>query len=73
MTDTLRSILYSLVMTTQIISPGMYVFHEVSFFNAIKSPGMMIGASELPLLKHMKLKSPAMGKETGTSLPHGIG
>lgn len=34
-TDTLRSILYSLVITTQIVSPDIYVFQEVSFSNAI--------------------------------------
>ncbi len=53
----------------QMISPGIYVFHEVSFFNAMKSPGMMIGASELPLLKHIKSKSPAIGKDIGITQP----
>ena len=31
-------------------SPGMYVFHVASFFSAMTSPGMMIGASDLSLL-----------------------
>lgn len=46
-------------------SPGMYVFHVASFFSAMTSPGMMIGASDLSLLIHMKSKSPAIGKDIG--------
>ena len=73
MTDTLRSTLYSLVTTTQMKSPGMYVFHVASFFSAMTSPGMMIGASDLSLLIHIKSKSPAIGKDIGITQPVVIG
>ena len=52
-------------------SPGMYFSHVAYFFKAMMSAGMMIGVSDLSVLMHMKSKSPAIGKETGTSLPAG--
>jgi hypothetical protein len=54
-------------------SPGMYVFHVASFFSAMTSPGMMIGASDLSLLIHMKSKSPAIGKDIGITQPETLG
>ena len=47
---------YSLVTTTQMKSPGMYVFHVASFFSAMTSPGMMIGASDLSLERYSQLR-----------------
>jgi len=61
--DTLRSTLNSFVTITQMKSPGMYFFHVAYFFKAIMSAGMMIGASDLSVLIHMKSKSPAIGRE----------
>ena len=46
--------LCSLVTTTQMKSPGIYSFHELRRFSAMMSPGMMIGASDLSLLKQQK-------------------
>ena len=72
-TDTLRRTLYSLVTTTQMKSPGIYSFHELRRFSAMMSAGMMNGARDLSVLIHMKSKSPAIGKDTGSSLPVDIG
>ena len=37
-------------------SPGMYVFHVASFFSAMTSPGMMIGASDLSFERYSQLE-----------------
>ena len=38
------------VQSIRMKSPGMYVFHVASFFSAMTSPGMMIGASDLSVI-----------------------
>lgn len=58
---------------TQMKSPGMYFSHVAYFFKAMMSAGMMIGASDLSVLMHMKSKSPAIGKDIVISLPVDIG
>ena len=54
-------------------SPGIYSFHELRRFSAMMSAGMMNGARDLSVLIHLKSKSPAIGKDTGVSLPVDIG